>query len=70
MFPTFGAHQISSITELRQDTNHLLDHADETGQAILLQRNNDPVAVLISVDTFRDLVNRAQEGGAGRPDAV
>ena len=70
MFPTFGAHQISSITELRQDTNHLLDHADETGQAILLQRNNDPVAVLISVDTFRDLVNRAHEGGAGRPDAV
>jgi PHD/YefM family antitoxin component YafN of YafNO toxin-antitoxin module len=52
MYPTYGAHQITSVTELRQDTIDIIDHAKRTGEAILVQRNNDPIAILLSVATY------------------
>ena len=61
MFPTYSTHQVSSVTELRQDTNDILNHADTTGEAILIQRNNDPVAVLLSVDAYKRLLARAEQ---------
>ena len=55
MYPTYGAHQISSVTELRTDTNDLLEHVEKTGEAVLLQRNNEPVAFLLGLETYRAL---------------
>jgi prevent-host-death family protein len=52
MHSTYGAQQITSVTELRQDTNDIIEHADETGEAILIQRNNEPVAILLSIPTY------------------
>ena len=65
MYPTFGAHQITSVTELRQETNDILEHAERTGEAILIQRNNDPVAILLSIATYKRylaLEQRRREG--------
>lgn len=52
MYPTYGTHQIVSVTELRQDTADIIDHAKQTGDAVLVQRNNDPIAILISISTY------------------
>jgi prevent-host-death family protein len=52
MHSTYGAQQITSVTELRQDTNDIIQHAERTGEAVLVQRNNEPVAVLLGVTTY------------------
>jgi PHD/YefM family antitoxin component YafN of YafNO toxin-antitoxin module len=31
------------VTELRQDTADIIDQAERTGEAVLVQRNNDPL---------------------------
>jgi len=36
MYPTYSAHQITSVTELRQDTADIIDYAERTGEAMLV----------------------------------
>lgn len=76
MYPTYGAHQITSVTELRQDTADIIDHAKRTGEAILVQRNNEPIAILVSVATYErylaiiDAFLDAQRGAENESDVV
>ena len=55
MFPTHGARRIASITELRSNTSDLIDAANETGEPILIQRNNRLVGVLLGEEQYEAL---------------
>lgn len=55
-----GIAAIGTITELRSNTSELVEHAKKTGQGILVQKNNQPYAVLLSFDRF---VNLLEENG-------
>jgi antitoxin (DNA-binding transcriptional repressor) of toxin-antitoxin stability system len=64
MHPTYGAHQVASVTELRTDTNGLLRHAKRSGEAILLQRNSAPCGVLIGLEQYEEYLALKREHAA------
>jgi len=47
MYNTEGVDAIASITELRANTAELIQHVQESGKGVLIQKNNLPCAVLI-----------------------
>jgi len=53
MYKTEGVDAIVSITDLRQKTGDLLETIRGDAQFVGIQRNNEPVAVLLSWDTYR-----------------
>jgi len=52
MYQTEGVDSIATITELRAETSELIDHVRESKTGVLIQKNNEPHAVLISWDTY------------------
>lgn len=61
MHPTYGTHQVASITELRTDTSGLLEYASETGEAILIQRNSAPCGVLLGLAAYEEYLDLKRE---------
>jgi len=61
MYLTKGIDAIATITELRSNTSELLEYAKEIERGILIQKNNQPYAVLISWELYDKLL--AAEGG-------
>lgn len=55
MYNTEGVDAIATITELRSETADLIERARETQNGILIQKNNEPHAVLISWDTYKQI---------------
>lgn len=55
MYTTGGVDSIATITELRSQTADLLEHVQTTHQAVMIQKNNQPVAVLISWELYKRL---------------
>ncbi|HMB91055.1 MAG TPA: type II toxin-antitoxin system Phd/YefM family antitoxin [Rhodothermales bacterium] len=47
---------MATITELRSKTSELVEHAKEIERGILVQKNNEPYAVLISYDLYLKLL--------------
>ncbi len=64
MYLTKGIDAIATITELRSNTSELLEYAKEIERGILIQKNNQPYAVLISWELYDKLL--ASEGN--QPD--
>lgn len=56
MYSTQGIEAVATITELRSKTSELVEHAKNIEQGILIQKNNDPYAVLISYDLYLKLL--------------
>lgn len=56
MFTTKGIDAIASVTELRSKTAELLDATKGKAQGILVQRNNEPAAVLLSYERYMELI--------------
>lgn len=56
MYLTKGIDAIATITELRSNTSELLEYAKETDKGILIQKNNNPYAVLISYELYEKLL--------------
>lgn len=56
-----GIESIGTITELRSKTSDLVDRAKESGRGILVQKNNEPYAVLLSFDRYVDLLEQDDE---------
>ena len=56
MYLTKGIDAIATITELRSNTSELLEYAKETDKGILIQKNNNPYAVLISYELYEQLL--------------
>lgn len=53
MYNTEGVDSVATITELRSKTSDLIDHVRDTDKGILIQKNNEPHAVLISWETYK-----------------
>lgn len=68
MYSTRGIEAVATITELRSKTSELVEHAKSIERGILIQKNNEPYAVLISYDLYDRLLSasesqRGSEGG-------
>jgi prevent-host-death family protein len=62
MYSTRGIEAVATITELRSKTSELVEHAKEINRGILVQKNNEPYAVLISYDLYIDLLSQGDRG--------
>ncbi len=60
MYSTKGIEAVATITELRSKTSELVEHARCNERGILIQKNNEPYAVLISHDLYTRLL-KSQE---------
>lgn len=60
MYSTRGIEAVATITELRSKTSELVEHAKQIERGILVQKNNEPYAVLISYDLYVDLLSKAE----------
>ena len=68
MYSTRGIEAVATITELRSKTSELVEHAKSIERGILIQKNNEPYAVLISYDLYDKLLSESetlQGGGEG-----
>jgi prevent-host-death family protein len=67
MFKTEGIDAVASVTELRSRTTEIVEHARKSRSGILIQRNNQPLAVLVNYAWYRKLLAKAEgleiEGG-------
>lgn len=61
MYSTRGIEAVATITELRSNTSELVEHAKKIERGILVQKNNEPYAVLVSYDLYIDLLEKAKE---------
>ena len=61
MYSTKGIEAVATLTELRSKTSDLIEHAKKIERGILIQKNNEPYAVLINYDLYLDLL-KAKEG--------
>ena len=52
---------MATITELRSKTSELVDHAKSIERGILIQKNNEPYAVLISYDLYLKMLDKLEE---------
>lgn len=68
MYSTQGIEAIATVTELRSKTSALIDQAKALETGILIQKNNEPEAVLISYDLYLKLyrAHDAREGKKGK----
>ena len=56
MYSTRGIETVATITELRSKTSELVEHAMRIKRGILIQKNNEPYAVLISYELYDKLL--------------
>jgi prevent-host-death family protein len=56
MYSTKGIDAVATITELRSKTSELVEHAKGIERGILIQKNNEPYAVLISYELYLKLL--------------
>ena len=61
MYSTRGIEAVATITELRSKTSELVEHAKRIKRGILIQKNNEPYAVLISYDLYIELLAQADK---------
>lgn len=55
MYSTQGIEAIATVTELRSKTSALIDQAKSLKTGIMIQKNNEPEAVLISYDLYQKM---------------
>lgn len=60
MYSTRGIEFVATVTELRSKTSELIEQAQEIESGVLIQKNNEPYAVLLSYDFYLELLD-AQE---------
>ncbi len=53
MYNTEGIDTIATITELRSDTSELIDFVRKNKRGVLIQKNNEPYAVLLDWETYK-----------------
>lgn len=55
MYNTEGVDAVATITELRSNTSDLIDSVQSKNNGVLIQKNNEPHAVLVSWETYKAL---------------
>jgi prevent-host-death family protein len=63
MYSTQGIEAIATVTELRSKTSALIDQAKGLETGILIQKNNEPEAVLLSYDLYIKLYQAHEKKG-------
>lgn len=58
MYNTEGVDAVATITELRSETSDLIDSVRSTNNGVLIQKNNEPHAVLISWETYKAITEK------------
>ncbi|WP_103020971.1 type II toxin-antitoxin system Phd/YefM family antitoxin [Salinibacter altiplanensis] len=53
MYSTEGVDAVATITELRSETSDLIEQVQSTNNGVLVQKNNEPHAVLISWEVYK-----------------
>jgi prevent-host-death family protein len=61
MYSTQGIDVVATITELRSKTAELVENAKQIDSGILIQKNNEPYAVLISYEVYDKLISGKKE---------
>ncbi len=56
MYTTRGIEAIATITELRSKTSELVEKAKGLTTGIMIQKNNEPYAVLVSYERYIELL--------------
>ena len=68
MYNTSGVDAIATITELRSKTSELIDHVQQSQKGVLIQKNNEPYAVLLDWKTYqRTMGEQPDAKGGDRP---
>ena len=70
MYSTRGIEAVATITELRSKTSELVEHAKQIERGILIQKNNEPYAVLISYDLYDKLLSQSETLQASTANAA
>ncbi len=55
MYNTQGIEAIATVTELRSKTSTLIEQAKDLKTGIMIQKNNEPEAVLVSYDLYQKM---------------
>ena len=55
MYSTRGIEAIATVTELRSRTSALIDQAAGLETGIMIQKNNEPEAVLVNYDLYQKI---------------
>ncbi|MEM0963415.1 MAG: type II toxin-antitoxin system Phd/YefM family antitoxin [Bacteroidota bacterium] len=55
MYSTQGIEAIATVTELRSKTSALIDQAKGLKTGIMIQKNNEPEAVLLDYDLYQKM---------------
>ncbi|WP_259113813.1 type II toxin-antitoxin system Phd/YefM family antitoxin [Salinibacter ruber] len=55
MYRITGVEAVASVTDLRTQIDETIKAAEETGEGVLVQKNNEPIAVLVSIERWREL---------------
>lgn len=58
MYTTEGVDAIATITELRSNTTSLLERVSSSHNGILVQKNNEPQAVLLSWSQYKKVADK------------
>jgi prevent-host-death family protein len=68
MYSTKGINSIATITELRAKTNELIDEVGKNDDGVLIQKNNEPLAVILSPERYAQLRDAEEklDGKRGR----
>ncbi len=61
MYNTEGIDTIATITELRSETSELIDYVRKTQKGVLIQKNNEPYAVLLDWETYKKVKKKMED---------
>ena len=60
MYNTKNIGAVATITELRSKTSELVEYAKQIDSGVLIQKNNEPYAVLMSSDLYDRLLREPE----------
>ena len=58
MYNTEGVDAVATITELRSKPSDLINSVKSKNNGVLIQKNNEPHAVLISWETYKAIKDK------------
>ncbi len=65
MYSTSGVDAVATITELRSKTSELVEYVRDSQKGVLIQKNNEPYAVLLDWETYQKaMADRLEENRA------
>ena len=67
MYSTSGVDAVATITELRSNTSELIEYVRDTREGVLIQKNNEPYAVLLDWETYQKVTGGSADANDRTP---